>query len=72
MNKSILTEYLLQSVTPYVRTIVSSESKQEIIDFYSISCENHPKTHFRILKKETIREVIARSNDERQTLLPLE
>jgi hypothetical protein len=51
---------------------VSSESKQEIIDFYSISCENHPKTHFRILKKETIREVIARSNDERQTLLPLE
>jgi hypothetical protein len=72
MNKNITTKYSLQSVNgSHVETILSSSFKKEIFELYSVSCENFPQNHYQILKTETICEVIAQSNDERQALLPL-
>jgi hypothetical protein len=72
MNKNITTKYLLQSVVgSHVETILSSSSKKDVIELYSVCCENKPEDQFQILKTEILQEVIAQSNDERQALLPL-
>lgn len=52
--------------------IATSKVKKNILDLYAIKCEQQPNSKYFVLREETLTEVIAESEDVRQSLLPLE
>lgn len=73
MNKNISTQFFLEQDFGNGDSMIlrTSKFKKEILDLYRLECENKPKSKFRVFKEETLTEMIAESEDHRQTLLPL-
>jgi hypothetical protein len=72
MNKNISTQFFLEQDFGGDQKIMleSSRIKKDILDAYNLACETFPKSKFRVIREETLTEVIAESEDFRQTLLP--
>ncbi len=72
MNKNISTQFFLEQDFGGNQKIMlqSSRIKKNILDAYNLACETAPKCKFRVIREETLTEVIAESEDFRQTLLP--
>lgn len=66
MNKSIVIQYFLHFGDEVVRY---SENKKLIFDLYQKLCEENPKKHYYIYKVQTIREIVAKSENVRQSVM---
>jgi len=66
MNKSIVIQYFLHFGGQVVRY---SENKKLIFDLYKKLCEENPQKYYYIYKVQTIKEVVAKSEDIRQSLM---
>jgi hypothetical protein len=74
MNKTISTQFFLQQDfgSGEKMVLATSKVKKNILDLYAIKCEQQPNSKYLVLREETLTEVIAESEDVRQSLLPLE
>jgi hypothetical protein len=66
MNKSIVVQYFLHFGDQILRY---DKDRKLIFDLYRKLCEENPKKQYYIYKVETIREVIIKSEDVRQSLM---
>lgn len=66
MNKNIVIQYFLHFEDQIIRY---SENKKLIFDLYRKLCEENPRKHYYIYKIQTIREIVAKSEDVRQSLM---
>jgi len=73
MNKTISTQFFLVQESSDKEKIVllESKSKKSVLDLYQVMCESKPNSKFLVVREETLTEVIAESEDLRQSLLPL-
>jgi hypothetical protein len=65
MNKTNVVQYFLHFGDQILRY---SEDKKFIFDMYQKLCEENPNKHYYIFKVQTVREVVAKSEDVRQSL----
>lgn len=73
MNKIISTQFFVEKeVANKKHTVASSGIKQNILEIYKVLCEIETTAKFRVIRREVSEEVIAESEDVRQTLLPFE
>ena len=69
---SVTIKYYVQNIDKNLAgDLFSTASKEDAIKKYTSYCEDLPENNFQIVKVETFREVIAKSNDVRQALLSL-
>ena len=62
-----ITYYVEQVISKSKRnTVHTTNSLKKAIDYFQYHCEINPQAKFRLTKIETIKEVIAESNDYRQ------
>jgi hypothetical protein len=66
MNKNSVIQYFLHFGDQVVRY---GENKKLIFDLYKKLCEENPKKQYYIYKVQTIREMVAKSEDVRQSLM---
>ena len=66
MNKSIVIQYFLHFGDQIIRY---SENKKLIFDLYQKLCEENPRKHYYIYKVQTIREILAKSENVRQSVM---
>ena len=66
MNKTNVVQYFLHFGDEVVRY---SENKKLIFDLYQKLCEENPKKHYYIYKVQTIREIVAKSENVRQSVM---
>lgn len=63
------TKYIFKELTENKKGELYSipySDKKTALAAYSKMCEDHPQKHFRVLKRQTIEDVIAESDDYRQ------
>jgi hypothetical protein len=65
MNKTNVVQYFLHFGDQILHY---GENKKLIFDKYQKLCQENPKKHYYIYKVQTTREVIAKSDDVRQSL----
>lgn len=72
MNKNVTTQYFLRYVpkdkTKKCATLFASYDKEEIFEFYISQSSENPREDYRIDKVTTQVEIIAQTNDFRQSL----
>lgn len=66
MNKSIVIQYFLHFGDQILRY---SQDRKLIFDLYQKLCEENPKKQYHIYKVQTTREMVAKSEDVRQSLM---
>ena len=66
MNKNSVIQYFLHFGDQVIRY---GENKKLIFDLYKKLCEENPKKQYYIYKVQTIREMVAKSEDVRQSLM---
>lgn len=69
MSKNISTQFFLEQDFGSGNKMIlrTSSNKKDILDLYRLVCETNPKCKYRVFKEETLTEMIAESEDARQS-----
>ena len=65
-NKSVVIQYFLHFGDQILRI---SQDRKLIFDLYQKLCEENPRKHYYIYKVQTIREIVAKSENVRQSVM---